>query len=137
MLSNSIFVLTKKKRLTKILRNRLKTYLVFSFLMLFLGYFASISFFYHSHLVLGDTIVHSHPFKADSNGKPLHSHSDKGYVSIQLISSVIATALIAIFSLTAVLPVISEIVSIYREVISFHSYHFNYSLRGPPQSVPN
>jgi nitrate reductase gamma subunit len=42
---------------------------------------ASTSFFYHTHIVNGVTIIHSHPF--DKKG---HTHSKEGYLIINLIA---------------------------------------------------
>lgn len=41
------------------------------FLVLFVGYMGNLSFFMHSHVINGVTIVHSHPFAQDSD----HEHS--------------------------------------------------------------
>lgn len=63
--------------------------------MLFCGYFASITFFPHYHVVDGVTIVHSHPYKSQSGDIPVnHNHSKDVFVLIQFISHFIATALI-------------------------------------------
>jgi hypothetical protein len=50
-----------------------------SILSIFLTYYASISFFSHTHIVDGVTIVHSHPFQTQQ-------HSGKDVVLLQLLS---------------------------------------------------
>jgi hypothetical protein len=53
---------------------------------LFIGYYSSISMFYHAHLVNGIIISHSHPFKHEKkNQSPFksHSHSSSAYYIIQ------------------------------------------------------
>jgi hypothetical protein len=57
-------------------------------LLLFLIYYGSSTFFPHFHVVDGVTIVHSHPYKNNSNpSNPGHQHNNNGLVFIQLISS--------------------------------------------------
>jgi len=61
-------------------------------LMLFLGYYSSITFFTHSHIINGVTIVHSHPFNSDKGGGSSNSpHSDKALLVIHLLSELITT----------------------------------------------
>jgi len=51
-------------------------------LLVFVGFFVSISFFKHKHLVNGVLIVHSHPFSPTEN----HSHSADATNLIQHLS---------------------------------------------------
>ena len=87
----------------------------FSYLLLFLfiGYYGSITFFNHSHIVNGVTIVHSHPFNKEKNGNfPGSPHNDKELVVIQLLSDFLTTIIavtFAIFLLRALLFEISVI----------------------------
>lgn len=53
-------------------------------LMVFSLYISSITFFTHTHIVGGVTIVHSHFYTTDDQGKPTHEHSG---AEIQLIHS--------------------------------------------------
>ena len=57
------------------------------FLTLFICYAGSITFFFHSHIINGVTIVHSHPYKADEKGNPLHTHTGSEIQLIQFLSS--------------------------------------------------
>jgi hypothetical protein len=114
---------------------RLKRIYAYSLLILFLGYFACITLFYHSHVVFGETISHSHPYKTDKNGAPLHSHSDKGYITIHLLSCI--TLIFAIFNF---IPkpedhVLSEITPASNTGLDVIPFHFIYSLRGPPSEM--
>jgi len=54
-------------------------------LLLFISYFISISMFYHTHVVHGGMITHSHPFKHSEKKGPVnnHSHSTAEYILIQ------------------------------------------------------
>ena len=61
------------------------------FLILFLGYFISITFFPHKHIVDGVTIIHSHPFHSHSGDTPVnHQHSQTGFLIIHFISHILA-----------------------------------------------
>jgi len=51
-------------------------------LLLFVGFFVSISFFKHKHVIDGVLIVHSHPFSSTEN----HSHSADATNLIQQLS---------------------------------------------------
>lgn len=50
--------------------------------VLFIVYASCITFFTHTHIVNGVTIVHSHPYATDDKGNPNHEHTG---VEIQLI----------------------------------------------------
>lgn len=63
-----------------------KISVVFRFLLLilFIGYYSGITLFYHTHLVNGEIIVHSHPFsKTKQSPFQSHAHSSAAYVQIQ------------------------------------------------------
>jgi len=66
-------------------------YLLF---VLFVGYYASITLFYHSHIINGIRISHSHPqlFGTDEDGVPVdQSHSEDELNFIQLLSHFITS----------------------------------------------
>ncbi len=61
-------------------------------LILFLGYYSSITFFTHSHIINGVAIVHSHPFNSDKRGDSSTApHNSKELVIIQLLSEFFTT----------------------------------------------
>jgi len=61
-------------------------------LILFFGYLGSVTFFSHTHIVDGVTIVHSHPFRSQPGDVPVnHNHSKNGFILIHFISNFIAT----------------------------------------------
>ena len=119
------------------LKNRLKRIYAYCLLILFLGYYGSITLFYHSYIVLGETIVHSHPFKADSHGSPLHSHTDKGYITIQLLSCFAVSFILLNYSFKTIAPIVYEIVLKTKEGLANHTFHYLYSLRAPPSGMLN
>ena len=106
-------------------------------LILFLGYYGSITLFSHSHIVNGVTIVHSHPFKTNKGGDTsTPPHTEKELLLIQLLSELITTAFTISFvtlifrSLWHEISVIS-ITSGYTE----SGGYCNYSLRAPPCEI--
>ncbi len=102
------------------------------FLILFLSFFASTTFFYHTHIVNGDTVVHSHPYKKDKNGYPIHQHSTKGYLLIHIIRNFTSLAAVNVLLAVALLKLISIIFSDCTSSFTYLlSLHPN-SLRGPP-----
>jgi len=68
-------------------------------LFLFLGYYSSITFFTHSHIINGVTIVHSHPFNTDNgSNKSNPPHNGKELLIIQLLSEFTTTVFAAFFT---------------------------------------
>jgi hypothetical protein len=58
-------------------------------LILFIGYYVSITAFYHSHLVRGVVITHSHPYKNfhDKNSPfQKHQHTNSEYQFVQQLN---------------------------------------------------
>jgi len=113
-------------------KNRVNEFLGYAFLILFIGYYGSITLFYHSHLILGDTIVHSHPYKSDSNGNPVHSHTEKGYLTIQFLSFFSAFSLLIIYTFRIKAPCIYELITLTAVGAESKSKHYFYPLRAPP-----
>ncbi|NDV70275.1 hypothetical protein [Dysgonomonas sp. 25] len=100
--------------------------------VIFINYFACISFFTHTHIVNGITIVHSHPYAPDNDGYPHHEHSG---AEIQLISQ-----LSAFHAPSTVVTVIDIIRPIERGEIlisnfsspAFRQEHHYFSFLRPP-----
>lgn len=63
--------------------------------ILFISYLAGITFFTHSHVVNGVTIVHSHPFNKDTD----HNHTTTELQLIHLLSHVVTAG-------TVILPLL-------------------------------
>lgn len=80
--------------------NRLKQLIKIILPIIFIGYACSITFFTHTHIINGVTIVHSHPYATDDNGNPSHQHTG---AEIQLIHSLstfyVAGAIVLFFIL--------------------------------------
>lgn len=61
-------------------------------LILFTGYFGSVTFFSHNHIVDGIQIVHSHPYKSQSGDNQTgHNHTNNGFALIYFISAFVFT----------------------------------------------
>lgn len=117
-------------------KNSIRRICTYFLLMLFLGYYGSITMFYHSHIVTGDTIiVHSHPFRTGSNGLPLHSHTSNGFITIHLLSTILVSLSFLFFGFKTFAPVVNEI--ILKTKVTFVNNHqrFLYSLRAPPVNM--
>lgn len=62
--------------------------------VLFFGYFISVTFFPHTHIYDGVKIVHSHPFKPNSDSQPSgHNHTHQGYLFINHISKILVAGI--------------------------------------------
>ena len=111
----------------------LKKFYVVLFLVIFAGYYACITFFYHTHIVLGETIGHSHPYKAGADGKPVHSHSERGYLTIYLLSSITLSLVASTFFLKKIILLLYEFpVSLTRGIATDITYRLAL-LRAPPR----
>jgi hypothetical protein len=105
------------------------------FLLLFLGFFGSITFFNHVHIIDGVTIAHSHPFKKDVHGLPLHSHSDKGYITIQFLSVIKVLLVFSYFTFKPIAPFLYEIAQyIIQGAATLRLYSLSL-LRAPPAGM--
>ncbi len=102
------------------------------FLIVFLGFFISNTFFDHVHIYDGNLIVHSHPFKHGENGKPLHTHLDGGYLLVYLLNTLLSNVVLSIFLFYFFNILVTRIFS--QILVNKPTGIFNYvfHLRGPP-----
>lgn len=104
-------------------------------LILFFGYFATITFFPHTHMVDGVTIVHSHPYKSHSENVPLsHNHSKDGFFLIQFISNFIATAPFLFFGVAIIRTTLNSRRLIKNENLYLNLYLCSHHLPRAPTS---
>ena len=97
-------------------------------LALFVGYFISISFFFHSHTIDGVVVVHSHPFSTSDH----HSHSTNVLNFIQHISHFLTLAVFAAFLFLCncnFFRIINTYCSVVLDIADFKYYIFS---RPPP-----
>lgn len=105
------------------------------FLALFLSYFADITFFTHSHIINGSTIVHSHYFPGYSStkdNKPAkHTHTENALTLISQASNWNATMQelpeIPGIELTRIIDYSQERITAFPQPVPSLFY-----LRGPP-----
>lgn len=116
--------------------SRLNNILRILLLMLFVSYTCSITFFAHTHIVNGVTIVHSHPYKKNSNGTPDHEHTG---TEIQLIKTLSAYSTTLLIVLSIVLGIFLTKCSIIpQKIYTFIFQKFvqgRSTLRPPPLPI--
>ncbi len=115
------------------LEEKVKIFFKYFLLILFIGYYSSITLFYHSHSINSKTIYHSHPYfpLTDADGLPInHSHTENELGFIQSLNYFIYTFIPAFLLIKLVLsgsfrlPVKDSVFSPLVQA--------GYSLRGPP-----
>jgi hypothetical protein len=102
------------------------------FLILFLGFFGSNIFFDHTHIYDGNIIVHSHPFKPDHDGKPLHNHNQSGYLLVYQLNNLIVNITLSLILAFVFFFLSGEVIARTLKNIPSGVYHFPSLLRGPP-----
>ncbi|MDD4819660.1 MAG: hypothetical protein PHD21_02365 [Flavobacteriales bacterium] len=107
----------------------------YAFLGIFLMYMTGTSFFSHSHVINGCTIVHSHFYKdsVDKNGHPVqHQHTKSELTLIFHISSFDKVA----SSVDVIIPEMMENVFVHTQYAyhSLHTQQIHYHIlgRSPP-----
>lgn len=103
-------------------------------LFLFLGYYGSITFFTHSHIINGVTIVHSHPFNKDKGGDTSSlPHSGKQLLLIQMLSEFLTTSVTISFAAFIFRSLLYEIpINSLDDGYAESGGYCSYSLRAPP-----
>ncbi|MGQ9846149.1 MAG: hypothetical protein ACUVQP_01425 [Bacteroidales bacterium] len=108
-------------------------------LILFLGYFVSISSFTHTHIINGIAIVHSHPYNPFSKNKPVdHQHSANEFVLIHFLSHFFTTVSFLAFSLVLYITILRKYI-FKKNDENFSNLFFLCSngLRAPPLNIHN
>lgn len=101
--------------------------------MLFSFYTCSITFFTHTHIIGGVTIVHSHFYKTDAEGNPTHEHTGAEIQLIHTLSSFYTFGFIVLFILIALTyPWVKKLSLRPFHYPNTHFYLHALSLRGPP-----
>jgi hypothetical protein len=108
-------------------------------LLLFLGYYGSITLFTHIHIANGVAIVHSHPFSDGTEKNPVkHQHTTKEFLLIQFLSNFLTTVLFLAFSI-GVLKAVFKKYTLQKneENLSTCFYISSNGLRAPPLNIHN
>jgi hypothetical protein len=97
-------------------------------LLLFVGYYISVTFFNHTHYIDNVEVVHSHPFSSSEN----HQHSASAFQFINTVSHFVSTALwIGLFLSfgASLLALFLLLRTVQRRLSQFNYFSF---LRPPP-----
>lgn len=86
-----------------------------AFLLIFSIYACSITFFTHTHIINGVTIVHSHFYTTDDEGKPTHEHSGAEIQLINNLSTYFSFALIVIPILLGLKRIVVHILTVISD----------------------
>ncbi len=118
----------------------LKVKLILKYLLtlLFIGYYFSITLFYHSHVINGKEIVHSHFYwNSDrANGEPVkHSHTQDEFLALQIISQFITTIVTGFLFLKMIRVLLSLFLIPLNELRYKAVFLHSYLLRGPPSGL--
>ncbi|MBU1012261.1 MAG: hypothetical protein KKG99_04595 [Bacteroidetes bacterium] len=120
---------------------KIKSILFFKyfFFVLFIGYYASITLFTHTHIQNGVTIVHSHPFSNGTEKNPVkHQHTANGFLLIQVLSILITLVSFLSFSMGVLIAVLKKyILQKNEENLSICFYISSNGLRAPPLNIYN
>ncbi len=113
-------------------RNKIFRINGFVFLISFLFFFLSNNFFQHIHYVDNNLLIHSHPFKSDPHGKPVHEHSSTDYSLIEFMNNIL-------FYFAFIAVVINGNIILNHKIISHYlDLYFSFflfppkAIRGPP-----
>ncbi len=116
------------------LRKNIIRILGYTLVLLFVSYYSNITFFYHSHLVNGNIITHSHWFKDFDNHTPVqsHGHSSEEYIYIHILENTAIDNDVFIPFYTAPNCLCIEIGFIDDTSCITKSFLAGFYLRGPP-----
>lgn len=108
-------------------------------LMLFLGYYGSITLFTHTHIANGVTIVHSHPFNHGTDKTPIkHEHTANGFLLIQCLSNFLTTIFVVAYSTLVFSTLLkNRILQKKEDHLSNCILVSSNGLRAPPLSIYN
>ncbi len=117
------------------MNNQAKIVVKYFLTILFVAYYFSATLFYHSHVINGKEIVHSHFYWTTNNsdGEPVeHAHTQDELFTLQIISQFVTTVVVVAFFLRTIQFLLNEFIISLSESIHEIIPLFSYSLRGPP-----
>lgn len=104
-----------------------------SLLGLFLFYYSGNVMFYHSHIVDGVNVVHSHPFPLGKSGKS-HSHTTCEILAIKILSQNLLLLTIGALFLALLEAPLAAYISVRQTQTYTNKTLLVKSLRAPPFS---
>ena len=99
-------------------------------LILFLGYYISVTSFYHTHYFSWGTVTHSHPYFPSKSDTSNHSHTPVQCQTISVLSFLILTFTIAAGFICKTV-IVTRIYTRVRSIKSLYQSVFS-PLRAPP-----
>ncbi len=117
------------------LQVRVRVFLKYSVMILFILNYISTTFFYHSHIINKITITHSHFYlgQTDAEGIPIdHSHSQDEYIFIKIVTQFITTGIIGYFFLRLFYKLLIQYQIPLLNIVYTSFKQSGFSLRGPP-----
>jgi len=112
----------------------MKQIIKYLLIILFIGYYSSISFFVHTHIVEGKNITHSHPYiPFKSNKTPEYNHTTNELLLFQVLSNFLIFSNAFFFGFIIYQKVLKELV-LTKEIVFYKKLIFFTSngLRAPP-----
>lgn len=104
-------------------------------LVFFLFFFGGNTFFGHVHYVNGGKIVHSHPYKKDSKGNPVHSHTSSEYLVIEYINTFVCYFTSVSVLISGTLFLRQVFLTFYKNPSLVFQGFSSISFRGPPAVI--
>jgi hypothetical protein len=99
-------------------------------IVLFMGYYISITMFYHTHYFPWGTVTHSHPYMPTNSETSSHTHTQSQCLAISSLANLLLV--VAVFAFFICKPdLVQKIYIRVRHYVSFFRYVFS-PLRGPP-----
>jgi hypothetical protein len=119
------------------LKNKTSRALGLLLIPLFIGYYISITCFYHYHLVNGVVIMHSHPYKnAPFNKSPFqsHQHSSEAYYLFQQFNETDWNAPLVVSPIPAPILIYFKTTICLAPTFKINKINSSSQLRAPPFS---
>ena len=104
-------------------------------MVLFVAYYFSVTLFYHSHVINGKEIIHSHFYLSANNiaGEPVnHAHTQNELFTLQIISQFVTIVVVVGLFLNVIRILLNEYLIPLSESIHKIGSLPGCSLRAPP-----
>lgn len=109
------------------MRAKLRSIIGYLLLFLFIGYYSSITLFWHAHRIGNEVITHSHPFNTAD-----HSHTTAQFALIKMLSTTVGLLTLAGFILAKLYSGKKQIAIARDNSFTHQQYDLTYFRRGPP-----
>lgn len=105
----------------------------FAILLVFtmVAHFVGTNFYFHTHIIDGTEITHSHPYSSDNNGMPLHSHSATSCALIEMTTN-LTYLTVATFIFLFLAKKSKAFYNVASSLLSKFDFVVHKQLRAPP-----